>query len=100
MFNVVALKLHYPCIVKAFIEENHNEVNPTATGRKMSDSRSVPIVKNLEPDHLEERIKKELVSLGLCDEAEVIRMLLLPCNYSSCSDSWRVNLMRTRFSLN
>ena len=41
-------------------------------GRKMSDSRSIPVVKNTEPEHLEERIKKELVSLGLCDEAEVI----------------------------
>lgn len=29
------------------------------------------MMKNMEPDHLEERIKKELVSLGLCDEAEV-----------------------------
>lgn len=39
----------------------------------MSDSRSIPIVKNMEPDHLEERIKRELVSLGLCDETEVTR---------------------------
>ena len=60
-------------MVKAFIEESHNEVTPTTMGRKLSDSRSIPIVKNMEPDHLEERIKKELVSLGLCDETEVTR---------------------------
>ena len=59
--------------MKAFIEENHNEVTPTTMGRRMSDSRSIPIVKNMEPDHLEERIKRELVSLGLCDETEVTR---------------------------
>lgn len=59
------------CSLKAFIEESHGEVNPTARGRKMSESRSIPMIKNMEPDHLEERIKKELVSLGLCDEAEV-----------------------------
>lgn len=46
-------------------------MNPTTIGRRLSDSRSVPIVKNIEPDHLEERIKRELVSLGLCDEAEL-----------------------------
>lgn len=46
-------------------------MNPTTMGRRMSDSRSIPIVKNMEPDHLEECIKRELVSLGLCDETEV-----------------------------
>lgn len=65
-------------------------MNPTSTGmgRKMSDSRSIPIVKNMEPDHLEERIKKELVSLGLCDETEVTmdRSLLL-CKHSNDSDT-------------
>ena len=59
--------------MKAFIEENHNEITPTTMGRRMSDSRSIPIVKNMEPDHLEERIKRELVSLGLCDETEVTK---------------------------
>lgn len=58
-------------LIAAFIEESHSEVNPTTIGRRLSDSRSVPIVKNIEPDHLEERIKRELVSLGLCDEAEL-----------------------------
>ena len=69
---IQVLLSYFTGFVKAFIEENHNEVTPNTMGRKMSDSRSIPVVKNMEPEHLEERIKKELVSLGLCDEAEVI----------------------------
>lgn len=77
--------------MKGFIEENHNEVTPTTMGRRTSDSRSIPIVKNIEPDHLEERIKKELVSLGLCDETEVtaIYKLLFPYDYRNYSETVR-----------
>jgi len=39
---------------------------------RMTDGKPVPVV---EPDCLEERIKKELVSLGLCDEMEVFHLV-------------------------
>jgi len=42
---------------------------------KLPDGKPVPMV---EPDCLEERIKRELMSLGLCDETEVSQPLYEP----------------------
>ncbi|XP_065912842.1 transcriptional adapter 3-B-like [Dysidea avara] len=53
-------------LISAFVEDNPTETKPLL-GR-LPDGKPVPVV---EPNCLEERIKRELVSLGLCDETEV-----------------------------